>query len=359
MPVTGFAKDNIHPAPLHIKINKTKSTQSKSTFNIRVGKTPETTIAKEEQIEDIIHEETEKKATPTNNIEPSALANITPKLIETRACHEMTAEKTNRYKKLADSLRGYLKSQKRDPSLINDIYNASITTQTDFELLIITTMIESDIGRVTKATNSSARGIFQYIEPTWINLMKRYSARIGQPDYPSIIESNTDTNNQKTSKDGQFTKNEILALRNDTKIASLIKANQLKDDAKILTKYKGGQRINATDHYIMHMLGISQARSFYTLLRSKSGDILADSNNQSFREAVRLNPYFFYDTQKNALNATQAYTQFHRKISQQYKKLHMISKKYGKDGAVSSRCHLPNIQTVSTKPHNGKDKNTL
>ncbi len=348
-PTSGFAKDDTRPAPLHIKINNSKSPSSKKSFNIRVGKTPEKITIKKRQIEDTTPKTKENKVAPApiTNTRSTPVKNITPKLIETRACHESTSKNSNRYKNLADSLKLYLTAQNRDSSLIDDIYQASIATHIDFELLLITAMIESDLGRVTKSSTSSARGIFQYIEPTWLVLIKRYGARIGQKNYASAITINTESYLPEITDASQFTKKDILSLRDNTKIAALIKANQLKDEAKIVAKYKAGQRINATDHYIVHMLGLSQARTFYTLLKNESSNILANLNNKGFKEAIRLNPTFFYNAQNKALSAAEAYTQFHRKISQQYKRLHTISEKYGNGDLPSSRCNLPKIQTVS------------
>lgn len=350
-PTSGFAKDDAHPAPLHIKINISKSPPSKKSFHIRFGKAPEKTTIKKNEAKET------KKDAPDNKIAPETttstthltpIQNITPKLIETRACHESTLKNMNRYKNLADSLKLHVTAQNSDPSLIDDIYEASTITHIDFELLIITAMIESDLGRVTKSSTSSARGIFQYIEPTWLVLIKRYGSRIGQNNYADSIVINTESYLPEIVSDSQFTIKDILALRDNTKIASLIKAYQLKNEAKIIAKYKAGQRINATDHYIVHMLGLSQARTFYTLLRNESSNILANLKNKGFKEAIRLNPTFFYNAQNKALSAAEAYTQFHRKISQQYKRLHMISEKYGNGDLPRSRCNLPKIQTVSS-----------
>lgn len=349
-PTSSFAEDNTRSAPLHIKIKNSKSSSSKKSFNIRVGKTSGKTTVKENKVEELKNDVPEKIITPepTTSTHIAPRKNITPKLIETRACHESTSKNSNRHKNLADSLKLYITAQNRDPSLIDNIYEASVTTQTDFELLIITAMIESDLGRVTKSSTSSARGIFQYIEPTWLVLIKRYGARIGQNNYADAIIINTESYLPEIIENSQFTIKDILSLRDDTKIAALIKANQLKDEAKIVVKYKAGQRINATDHYIVHMLGLSQARTFYSLLKNESSNILANLNNTGFKEAIRLNPTFFYNAQNKALSAAEAYTQFHRKISQQYKRLHMINEKYGNgDDLLSSRCNLPKIQTVS------------
>ncbi|PCI57085.1 MAG: hypothetical protein COB36_02105 [Alphaproteobacteria bacterium] len=350
-PTSSFAKDDARPAPLHIKINKSKSPPSKKSFNIRFGKESEKTTTKRNEAKKPENDAPDNKVAPetiTSTTHLTPTKNITPKLIETRSCHESTSKNTNRYKKLADSLKLHVTAQNRDPSLIDDIYEASTVTHIDFELLIITAMIESDLGRVTKSSTSSARGIFQYIEPTWLVLIKRYGSRIGQGDYTNSITINAESYLPEIASDSQFTIKDILTLRDNTKIASLIKAYQLKDEAKIVAKYKAGQRINATDHYIVHMLGLSQAHTFYALLKNESSNILANLESKGFKEAMRLNPTFFYNAQNKALSAADAYIQFHHKISQQYKRLHAISEKYGNGDMPRSRCNLPKIQTVSS-----------
>lgn len=325
VPTAGIANNDTRPAPLHIKIGSPKQNVQNKQFSIKVGKVPQKLKDKTLAID--LSGDTQKQSQEA----------VTKPLIKKRICADNTTAPQNRYKKLADSLVAYLKAKNRPSSLVDDIFQASTATHTDFELLIITAMIESDLGRVTKSQTSSARGIFQYIEPTWISLIKRYGQKLDQynidQDLDIIKESSNDI--------------DILELRHNTKIASLIKAYQLKDETKLLSKYKNGQRINTTDYYIMHMLGTYQARIFYKLLNEKSDEKLADSKSKGFKEAVRLNPAFFFDSKNNGLNAKQAYNQFHRKISQQYKKLHNISQKYGNGNMPRSRCNIPNVQTVS------------
>ena len=332
-PTATIAKDNTRPAPLHIKINGSKTNASKKQFSITVGKAPKKNKDEKHALNFL------------NNMEKSLKKNAPQPTIKKHSCEKISTSGSNRYKKLADSLKNYLKSKNRPSSLIDDIYKASTTTHTDFELLIITAMIESDLGRVTESKTSSARGIFQYIDPTWISLVKRYGQKIGQ--YDNGVISNLAKSDTKRI--------DTLALRHNTRIASLIKAYQLQNESKILSIYKNGQRINTTDYYIMHMLGSSQARIFYKLLNEKSDNKLADSGGEHFQEAVRLNPTFFYGNNNNSLNATQAYNQFHRKVSQQYKRLHDINEKYGDGNILRSKCKLPNVQTVSaiktTKDH--------
>ncbi len=327
-PIDSIANNNSRPAPLHIKIDVSQKHNTKKGFSIKLGKVPQKTEYKK----------TVTNQTDNENIVPPT-PKAEPKVIKKEICNQHPDKLLNRDKNLSDSLKSYIKSQNRSQSIIDDIYKASIDTNTDFEHLIITAMMESDLGRVTESKTSSARGIFQYIEPTWVSLIKRYRQRISQYSKTKLLdENNKNTNNS-----------DILELRYNTRVAALIKAYQLNDEAKILAKYTNGKRINTTDHYIMHMLGSYQARTFYSLINNKSDKKLTNIKSANLQEAIKLNPTFFYDAENNALNAEQAYKQFHKKISKQYKKLRMISDKYGNKGDKNYNCEeTPNITTISS-----------
>lgn len=270
------------------------------------------------------------KATPPQPEEKAAKSN-TPQIIETMPCYE----RSDKGDFLTDSITTYMKAQKRDPHIMDAIKKAAAQTQVDITLLLIKAMVESDLGRVTIAKNSTARGIYQYIEPTWLTLLSRYKDRIG---YKIPLK-----------------KEDQLALRDDPYISAMIKAHQIKDETNALQLFKHNGRINATDHYIAHMLGLPLARRFYENLNNNSNEKLADSNFSNFKQAAKLNPIFFYDIKGNALNAHDAYGQFNGIISDKYGTLHQIAQDYGALPLTSRQdyshdaCNLPQVNAISRK----------
>ncbi len=315
-----LSNENHHTEPLHIKISSQNNHKQSSKFNIIKG-------AIAVKIRPAIKPKNPKAVLLQKEV--NTKKTITPQIIETLPCHENLVTNNNRYENLANSLRLYIKDKKRDPAIIDDILSASNTTNIDFKLLLVKAMIESDLGRVTTSGTSSARGIFQYIDPTWISLMKRYSGQIGY--------------------DGSQSNEEILNLRHNNRISALIKAYQIKDETKFIARIKRNKRVNATDHYITHMLGLPLASKFYKLLNNNSDTILANSNDAYFKEAMRLNPYFFYNSRREPLTAAQAYKQFSKKISQKYKRLAEISAQYGGSIMDNSRCQQQEIKTARNK----------
>lgn len=348
------ADEGTRLSPLHIKISP-QSSNSATNNAINIQTSSKQSIKKEKTL----NIEKIKAKTPSKVIQKEKNATKPTRvdvkdILRSVSCKKET-QKTNRIKlspdeELADSLRSYLKTKKQSTKIIDTLYEVSQETGADFQQLIITAMIESDLGRVTISSKSSARGIYQFIEPTWLVLMKRYGDRIGYNAYADAITFNTETH-QPEVKGGIPLRQKILDLRYDNRISALFKIYQAQDEKRVLTRFKNGQRITVTDHYIAHMLGLSLARTFYKLKQSESDYILAHLKDSNFRQAVQLNRSFFYDEDGRALSAAQAYVQFDKKISEKFDSLKRIQRAHA-DNAVlvkgPSQCPSDNqVQTVS------------
>ncbi len=336
-PPLSFADSNERAAPLHIKITPNKNTKTVNQINIQTSK--HTTQNKNKNK----NKKTEEMTSIPAEIQPEKTMRVSKNrhidvkdILRSVSCKKSEIPEKNTIKlspdqTLSDALRSYLGQKEQNTALVDTLYNVAKKTDTDFKLLVITAMIESDLGRVTISSKSTARGIYQYIEPTWLVLMKRYGGRIGYQHYSDSITFNAQTRTPEV-KGGMITRQKILDLRYDNKIAALIKAYQIKDEKRILETYKNGQNITVTDHYIAHMLGLSLARTFYKLKNTESDFILANLKDRNFKEAVSLNKSFFYTQTGDALNASQAYVQFDRKISQKFDNLKAIVNAHSHSG---------------------------
>ncbi len=245
----------------------------------------------------------------------------------------------NRMQNLSDSLKDYMRAEKLDYHLIDTLQRAARETNTDFELLVAKAMLESDLGRQMKSPVSTARGVFQYVEMTWLSLMDRYGAKIGYPHYAEAIDIHAESGQPFIKKSSAVTRSEILDLRFNPYAAALIKGYQIQDESPLMKTFKDSQKLSATDHYIAHMMGLSLAEEFYKLKNEESGVILAHSSNPLFREAVALNRPFFYDTQGRAMTAPEAYQNFKTRIAKTYERLRKIEAQYGKS-PVADACGI-------------------
>ncbi|MEM6474902.1 MAG: transglycosylase SLT domain-containing protein [Pseudomonadota bacterium] len=167
------------------------------------------------------------------------------------------------------------------------IASAAQQTSVDFDYLLAQAEVESAMNPTAKARTSSATGLFQFIESTWLGTMQRHGNRFGLGNLASQIS--TSRNGQAYVADsGQ--RQAILALRNDPQVASLMAAGLAEDNRAHLTPILGRQ----PDHgelYLAHFLGAGGAGRFLSLL--------AQDPNQSaaalFRKPAAANRSIFYE----------------------------------------------------------------
>ena len=143
------------------------------------------------------------------------------------------------------------------------IADAAQRTSIDYAYLVAQAELESGLDPRAKAPNSTATGLFQFLETTWLATVKRHGPRFGLNAIADQIE--TFSNGRPFVADaGQ--RNAILALRNDPQIASLMAAGFAEDNRAALMPVLGRQ----PDHgelYLAHFLGAGGARQFLTQLQ--------------------------------------------------------------------------------------------
>ncbi len=229
---------------------------------------------------------------------------------------------------LATALRGYFLKKGRDTQFISALYDASVQTGTDFELLVLKAMMESNLGQLNFAETSSARGTFQYIESTWLNLIHKYGKKAGYPDYAEAVKLN-DSGTPYFEADDERLKPEILALRFDPYVSALIKSYQIAEESGEIKKFLKNRNISITDHYVVHMLGLNLAEKLYNLKNGRSKKKLADPDNPVFLAAAENNRVFFYDEDGQALDAAQVFGQFEDRVMAARLRLAKITAHYG------------------------------
>src|SRR5580692_6819061 len=67
------------------------------------------------------------------------------------------------------------------------ISQASAATGTSFNYLLATARVESGLNPQAGASTSSARGLFQFIDQTWLGTMKQSGAELGYGRYAAAI----------------------------------------------------------------------------------------------------------------------------------------------------------------------------
>src|ERR1700688_4555337 len=81
-----------------------------------------------------------------------------------------------------------------DPSrarVAGAIKQAATTTGTSFEYLLATAKMESDFNPTAGASTSSAHGLYQFIDQTWLGTVKEAGAQLGYGQYADAISKSS------------------------------------------------------------------------------------------------------------------------------------------------------------------------
>src|SRR5664279_4445655 len=97
------------------------------------------------------------------------------------------------------------------------IKQAANTTGTSFEYLLTTAKMESDFNPRAGASTSSAHGLFQFIDQTWLGTVKEAGTQLGYGQYADAI-SKSSSGSYSVSDPGA--RSAILKLRDDPVAAS-------------------------------------------------------------------------------------------------------------------------------------------
>ena len=158
---------------------------------------------------------------------------------------------------------------------------ASDRSGVDFSYLLANAALESGFRADAKAATSSATGLFQFVEGTWLETVREHGAKYGLGDHAAAIEKG----GMSAAK-----REEILALRNNPRISALMAAEYTSANQRHLERVVGGEIGNA-DLYLAHFLGAGGASRFLTAMGADESQSAASI----FPQAARANRAVFFD----------------------------------------------------------------
>lgn len=164
--------------------------------------------------------------------------------------------------------------------------NASERTGIGFDYLAKTAQRESSFNPQAKARTSSATGLFQFIESTWLGVVRENGERFGLDDEAAAIRS---TGRGRLQVADPQMRDHILSLRSDPDVAALMAGAFTEDNADYLRKAIGRDPSEG-ELYIAHFLGAGGAAKMISLAESRPTDRAADH----FPAAARANRSIFY-----------------------------------------------------------------
>src|SRR5262245_53408610 len=185
------------------------------------------------------------------------------------------------------------------------IQRAAQATGASFEYLLATAKVESNFNPGLKAKSSSATGLFQFIEQTWLGMMKNAGQTLGFGNYADAISRNSSGRYQVT--DPQL-RNEILALRKDPAANAAMAGAFTQRNAAAL-KQRIGRNPTDGELYMAHFFGTGGAGQLINAAR----DTPQASAAGLFPAAARANKSIFYDREGNARSIAGVYSELNRR----------------------------------------------
>jgi len=124
------------------------------------------------------------------------------------------------------------------------IRRAADATGVNFSLLVETARRESAFNANARAGTSSATGLFQFIESTWLDMVRRHGAQHGLGAQAQALAQGANAE----------TRREILALRTDPELSARMAAELARENAQALQS-RIGRPPSAGELYAAHVLG--------------------------------------------------------------------------------------------------------
>lgn len=186
------------------------------------------------------------------------------------------------------------------------IASAASRTGVDFGYLLGQAKLESGLNASAKAGTSSASGLYQFIEQSWLAVVKKHGAEHGLGWAANSIERSA---SGKLTVGDPATRQAILGLRNDPEASSLMAAAYAGDN-KAALETSLGRAATGTDLYMAHFLGLGGARHFLQSMASDPGA----SGAALFPQAAAANRNVFFDGDGNARSLSQIYQRFAGKL---------------------------------------------
>jgi len=178
------------------------------------------------------------------------------------------------------------------------IGQAAQTTGVNFSYLMAQAKSESGLNPNAKAASSSASGLFQFIDQSWLGVVKAHGAEHGLGWAADAITA---------KKGGGFTvdpnmRQAVFALRQQAGPSALMAASYASDNASSLSQTLG-RDVNGTDLYMAHFLGLGGATKF---LRAQCTNGQACAANM-FPQEARANRSIFYGKDGSARSLDDVY----------------------------------------------------
>jgi hypothetical protein len=179
------------------------------------------------------------------------------------------------------------------------IQQAARSSGISFEYLLTTAQIESNLNPGAQASTSSAKGLYQFIDQTWLGTLKTSGAANGYGSYADAITRNPDGRYEVADPTMRAA---IMQLRGDPS-ASAIMAGAFTRTNAFQLQLATGREPTEGELYIAHFLGSDGAGKLINAASAQPGASAADM----FPQAAAANRSIFYDSAGHARGVSEVY----------------------------------------------------
>jgi len=183
--------------------------------------------------------------------------------------------------------------------VVSAIREGAEKTGAGFDYLLKTAQRESALQPDAKATTSSATGLFQFIEQTWLSMVKQEGPKQGLGDYANAI---SDSGNGRLTVADPVAREKIMKLRADPQVSAVM-AGALTQKNRDQLAASLGRQPQAGELYMAHVLGARGASDLIQSAQSDPARIAA----KDFPEAAAANRGLFYDKTGRARSTQEVY----------------------------------------------------
>src|SRR5215472_7683344 len=193
-------------------------------------------------------------------------------------------------------------SPRASTAVTGAIRGAAQATGTSFSYLLATAKIESDLDPGLTMRSSSATGLFQFIDQTWLGTLKQAGPAFGYGAYANAITKNPTTG--RYSVDDPEMRREIMQLRTDPTANAVMAGVLTQKNAAALTR-RIGRAPTDGELYMAHFLGAGGAAKLIDMAASAPQASAA----AAFPAAAGANRPIFYDRSGNARSVSGVYSE--------------------------------------------------
>ncbi len=183
--------------------------------------------------------------------------------------------------------------------VIAALQKAASATGSDFSYLLSTAQRESSLKPQAQSGTSSAAGLFQFVEQTWLGLVKTYGAKYGLSSMAGAISKDADG---RYRADNPADRQAILALRKDPQVASLMEG-EFANQTRAVLESQLGRGVCGGELYAAHFLGPDAACKLIRMSASQPGASAAGA----FPQAANANKSVFFHADGTAKTVREVY----------------------------------------------------